>query len=172
MATGVMARKLSRVAMCASLLVVTSSAAVLANSYSAKHLGDAALQAAQHAKRAGKMAAAATTPIQYTLKFEKPNSHLMDVTMRIDGLNGATAEVAIPDWAPGSYYIENYSANVQNFNATAITTGTFGPWGKDKKGETTGEMQYLWDHRELKWRKTDSQTWRIELAGATAITVQ
>src|SRR5579871_1609739 len=116
MATGVMARRLSRVAMCASLLVVTSSAAVLANSYSANNLGDAApQQAAQHAKRAGKMTAAATTPIQYTLKFEKPNSHLMDVTMRIDGLSGATAEVAIPDWAPGSYYIENYSANVQNF---------------------------------------------------------
>ena len=152
MATGVLARRLSPVAICASLLVVTSSAAVLANSSSANNLGDdAQQQAPQHAKRAGKMAAAATTPIKYEFKFEKPNSHLMDVTMQIDGLSGATAEVAIPDWAPGSYYIENYSANVQNFGVTATGGGTSGA--------------------ELKWRKTDSQTWKIDLAGATAITV-
>ncbi|MGA8035723.1 MAG: PDZ domain-containing protein [Candidatus Acidiferrales bacterium] len=87
-------------------------------------------------------------PIRYELKFERPNSHLMDVTMHVDGLSGATAEVAIPDWAPGSYYIENYSANVQGFHA---------------KPEGNGA--------ELKWRKTDSQTWQIDLAGATAVTV-
>src|ERR1700761_6235938 len=152
MATGVMARRLSRVAMCASLLVISSSA-VLANSSSAKTLGDDATQRAaqQHAKRKNTVVPAATTPIKYELKFEKPNSHLMDVTMRIDGLSGAMAEVAIPDWAPGSYYIENYSANVQNFSVTAAGDG--GASGA-----------------ELKWRKTDSQTWQIDLAGATAIT--
>ena len=90
----------------------------------------------------------ASSPIRYELKFEKPNTHLLDVTMNIGGLSGATAEVAIPDWAPGSYYIENYSANVQDFHARAEGGGA-----------------------DLKWRKTDSQTWRIELAGATAITV-
>src|ERR1700743_2566245 len=110
MATGVMARKLSRVAMCASLLVVFSSSAVLAKAFSAsaaKNLSDDAQQAghAQQAKRKNTVAPAATTPIKYELKFEKPNSHLMDVTMQIDGLSGATADVAIPDWAPGSYYI-------------------------------------------------------------------
>jgi predicted metalloprotease with PDZ domain len=90
----------------------------------------------------------ASNPIRYELKFEKPNTHLLDVTMHIDGLSGATTEVAIPDWAPGSYYIENYSANVQGFHARAQGGGA-----------------------ELKWQKTDSQTWRIELAGATAVTV-
>jgi predicted metalloprotease with PDZ domain len=93
-------------------------------------------------------AAPVSTPIKYELKFERPNSHLMDVTMYIDGLSGATADVAIPDWAPGSYYIENYSANVQGFHATAAGGGA-----------------------ELKWRKTDSQTWRIDLAGVKAVTV-
>ncbi len=90
----------------------------------------------------------ASSPIRYELKFEKPNTHLLDVTMNIGGFSGATAEVAIPDWAPGSYYIENYSANVQDFHARAEGGGA-----------------------DLKWRKTDSQTWRIELAGATTITV-
>ena len=59
--------------------------------------------------------------------------------------------MAIPDWAPGSYYIENYSANVQNFGVTATGGGTSGA--------------------ELKWRRADGTTWKIDLAGATAITV-
>lgn len=90
---------------------------------------------------------AATSPLKYELAFEKPSTHLMDVTIHADGLKGASADFAIPDWAPGSYYIENYSANVQRFRAT-------GPDGK-----------------QLSCRKTDSQTWRVELAGANAVTI-
>jgi predicted metalloprotease with PDZ domain len=93
-------------------------------------------------------AASAANPVSYELKFERPNSHLLDVTIRADALSGATVDFAIPDWAPGSYYIENYAANVQRFRAHS----------------STGQ--------ELTWRKTDSQIWRIELAGAKAVTVE
>ena len=68
--------------------------------------------------------------------------------MHADSLSGASVDFAIPDWAPGSYYIENYAANVQRFRARAA------------RGQ------------ELSWRKTDSQTWRIDLAGAKSITVE
>jgi predicted metalloprotease with PDZ domain len=91
--------------------------------------------------------AAAPAPLQYQLRFERPNTHLMDVTVHVDALRGAAADFAMPDWAPGSYGIENYAANVQRFRAHSA------------------------DGRELAWRKTDSQTWRIELAGATAVTI-
>ena len=84
----------------------------------------------------------------YELKFERPNSHLLDVTMHVDALSGATVDFAIPDWAPGSYYIENYAANVQRFRAHSASG------------------------QELTWRKTDSQTWRIDLAGAKSVTVE
>jgi predicted metalloprotease with PDZ domain len=87
-------------------------------------------------------------PIAYELKFERPNTHLLDVTMHADALSGASVDFAMPDWAPGSYYIENYAANVQRFRAHSS------------------------DGRELSWRKTDSQTWHIELAGAKAVTVE
>jgi predicted metalloprotease with PDZ domain len=92
--------------------------------------------------------ASAANPIGYELKFERPNSHLLDVTINADALSGASVDFAIPDWAPGSYYIENYAANVQRFRAHS-------PSGQ-----------------ELAWRKTDSQTWRIDLAGAKAVTVE
>jgi predicted metalloprotease with PDZ domain len=93
-------------------------------------------------------AASSTDPINYELKFERPSTHLLDITIRADGLSGASADFAMPDWAPGSYYIENYAVNVQHFRAHSAAG------------------------QELTWRKTDSQTWHIDLAGARAVTVE
>ena len=59
----------------------------------------------------------AAEPLHYELGFEHPSTHLMDVTIRASGLEGATADFAMPDWAPGSYYIQNYAVNVQRFRA-------------------------------------------------------
>ena len=92
--------------------------------------------------------AMASEPLHYELRFERPSTHLMDVSIHVSGLKGPAVEFAMPDWAPGSYYIQNYAANIQHFRALS-------PAGK-----------------ELAWRKTDSQTWRIELAGANAVTVE
>jgi predicted metalloprotease with PDZ domain len=87
------------------------------------------------------MLASASEPVRYQLGFERPNTHLMNVTVRIPDLDGQSVEVAIPDWAPGGYSIRNFAADVQDFRAA------------DASGHS------------LSWRKTDSQTWRIELNG-------
>jgi predicted metalloprotease with PDZ domain len=89
----------------------------------------------------------AADPLHYELRFERPSTHLMDVTIHAADLEGPNVEFAMPDWAPGSYYLENYSANVQAFRAVGS------------------------DGKELSWRKTDSQTWRVELGGTNAVTV-
>jgi predicted metalloprotease with PDZ domain len=89
----------------------------------------------------------AADPLHYELRFERPSTHLMDVTIHAADLEGPSVEFAMPDWAPGSYYLQNYSANVQAFRAVGS------------------------DGKELSWRKTDSQTWRVELGGANAVTV-
>ncbi len=90
----------------------------------------------------------AAEPLRYELHFERPSTHLMDVSIHATGLKGPSVEFAMPDWAPGSYYIQNYAANIQRFRA-------LGPGGK-----------------ELAWRKTDSQTWQVELAGANAVSIE
>jgi len=90
---------------------------------------------------------AASDPLHYELKFEKPNTHLMDVTIHASGLDGKSAEFAMPDWAPGSYYIENYWIYVQGFHAESA------------------------DGKALAWHKTDEQTWRIELNRATSVKI-
>jgi predicted metalloprotease with PDZ domain len=91
---------------------------------------------------------AAQEPVEYELRFEAPNTHLLDITIRAGGLSGPAAEFALPDWAPGAYTINDYARNVQNFEA------------QDAGG------------RALAWRKTDKQTWRVELAGASALRVR
>ena len=93
-------------------------------------------------------ARAAGEPVNYELRFEAPNTHLLDITVRAGGLSGSAAEFAMPDWAPGSYSITDYARNVQDFAA------------HDAGGKT------------LEWRKTDSQTWRVELAGATSVNIR
>jgi len=94
------------------------------------------------------LAARAAGPVEYQLAFERPNTHLMDVTMRISDLDGRSADVAIPVWSPGAYSVRNYAANVQGF-AAANDSGA-----------------------QLAWRKTDAQTWRIELNGARSAVVR
>ncbi len=88
------------------------------------------------------------TPLRYELRFAAPNTHLLEVTVHADDLRGNTAEFAMPAWAPGSYRINDYAKMVQEFSAA------------DLQG------------RPLPWRKTDKQTWRIELNGANATTVR
>ncbi len=92
-------------------------------------------------------AAPPASPLEYELAFEHPNTHLMDVTVHASDLKGATVEFAMPDWAPGSYNIENYAANIQRFRAASV------------------------DGKQLAWRKTDGQTWQIDLAGVNSVTI-
>ena len=92
--------------------------------------------------------AAAAEPVEYELRFGKPSSHLLEISVRAGGLKGPSVEFAMPTWAPGAYVVNDYAKNVQEFRA-------MGPGGK-----------------ELMWRKTDKQTWRVETGGATAVTVQ
>jgi predicted metalloprotease with PDZ domain len=90
----------------------------------------------------------AAEPIHYELGFERPNTHLLDITIRADGLDGKEVAFAIPYWAPGVYIVEQFAVNVQGFHAT------------DAAG------------RPLPWRKSDSQTWQIDLHGQTAVVVR
>jgi len=90
----------------------------------------------------------AADTVEYELRFGAPNTHLLDITVRAGGLAGPAAEFAIPDWAPGSYGITDYARNVQNFEAHAA------------------------DGHALAWRKSDKQTWRIELEGGNTVTVR
>ena len=91
--------------------------------------------------------AVAAEPVRYEISFEPPNTHMLDITIRAGGLDGKQVQFAIPDWTPGGYGIQNFAEDVQDFHAT------------DEAGHAAD------------WRKTDSQTWQIELHGAASVIV-
>jgi predicted metalloprotease with PDZ domain len=93
-------------------------------------------------------AAAAEEPVRYELRLGQPNTHLIEITIRAGALDGRAAEFAMPAWAPGSYTISDYAKMVQEFSAARA------------------------DDLPLAWRKTDKQTWRVELAGAREAVVR
>ncbi|HXN21985.1 MAG TPA: PDZ domain-containing protein [Candidatus Dormibacteraeota bacterium] len=86
--------------------------------------------------------ASATATVQYELRFGKPNTHLLEVVIKVTGITTATADFSLPAWSPGAYRIVDYAKNVQEFSAAS----TKGP--------------------SLPWHKIDKQTWRIELGDA------
>jgi predicted metalloprotease with PDZ domain len=86
--------------------------------------------------------------MEYELNFGRPNTHLLEITIRASGLRGPTAEFAMPAWAPGWYVINDYAKMVQEFSAS------------DSSG------------RALPWRKTDKQTWSVTLGPNTSAVVK
>lgn len=95
----------------------------------------------------GAGATSAAEALEYELRFDRPNSHLLSICIRATDLRGPAVEFAMPAWAPGAYRISDFAMMVQEVNATGS------------------------DGRPLAWRKTDKQTWRVELLGSTIMTL-
>jgi predicted metalloprotease with PDZ domain len=96
-------------------------------------------------------AAAPAPEINYTVSMPRPDTHLLQVEMRVraagDAGLPAQLDLVMPVWTPGSYLVREFSRHVQDFAAR----GAAG--------------------RELAWRKVNKNTWRVETAGAREATV-
>ena len=62
-------------------------------------------------------AAARAQAVSYTVSIPKPTSSLLHVVMDIRGATGASVDVAMPVWSPGSYNLHWAAKNVQQFTA-------------------------------------------------------
>lgn len=61
--------------------------------------------------------AKAQPTINYTLRFDEPQSHYVQVQMEINNWHNEKLRVSMPVWAPGSYMIREFEKNVEGFNA-------------------------------------------------------
>jgi predicted metalloprotease with PDZ domain len=79
----------------------------------------------------------------------EPNTHLLQVQMRVRGAAGAglpaQLDLVMPVWTPGSYLVREYARHVQDFAA------------QDES------------RRALVWRKSNKNTWRVETNGAREV---
>jgi len=55
--------------------------------------------------------------IQYTVSFEKANSHIFDVKLNINSALKKGQTFYLPNWIPGSYMIRDFSRNITSLNA-------------------------------------------------------
>ncbi|MEN9936894.1 MAG: hypothetical protein RLZZ387_3473 [Chloroflexota bacterium] len=85
-------------------------------------------------------------PIVYTISMPEPHTHLYYVRVDLGELEGATLDVALPVWKPGSYMVREFARHVQGFEARA-------------------------GNRPLDWRKLDKSTWRVETGGAEQVSI-
>jgi predicted metalloprotease with PDZ domain len=86
--------------------------------------------------------------ISFTVSMSKPWTHLLEVEMRLNWPQAqAQAEIQMPVWTPGSYLIREYARHVEDFAATAGGSN-------------------------LAWRKTNKNTWQIDLGGAREAVVR
>jgi predicted metalloprotease with PDZ domain len=84
--------------------------------------------------------------ISYTVSMSKPWTHLLEVEMRYkwDYL-GEKAELKMPVWTPGSYFVREYARHVEDFSVA------------DANGAN------------LTWQKINKNTWQVDTKGAKEI---
>ncbi len=87
--------------------------------------------------------------ISYTVSMPQPDTHLLQVQMRVRAARSAQLpaqlDLVMPVWTPGSYLVREYARHVQDFAAQDDS------------------------RRQLAWRKANKNTWRVETNGAREV---
>lgn len=55
-----------------------------------------------------------------TVSMPRPQSHLFEVELQLDGVTDAHVDLTMPVWTPGSYMIKDYARHVVRFNADGL----------------------------------------------------
>lgn len=85
--------------------------------------------------------------IEYSVAMPNPESHLFEVTLRVQGWSEPMMDLKMPVWTPGSYLVREYAKHLQDFSST-----------------TGGD-------RSLSWRKQSKNHWQIETNSVSDVTV-
>jgi len=85
--------------------------------------------------------------IEYTVSMENPNNHYYHISLTYSGLKENSVELKLPAWTPGYYMIMDYAKYVIEFKAA------------DDSG------------RDLKWKKTSKNRWKINTEKTKVIKV-
>jgi len=85
--------------------------------------------------------------IEYTVSMENPNNHYYHISLTYSGLKENSVELKLPAWTPGYYMIMDYAKYVIEFKAT------------DDSG------------KDLKWKKTSKNRWKIDTEKTKVIKV-
>ena len=94
------------------------------------------------------MTTAAKPALSYHIAIDEPQTHYIDVTMRLDNWNKDELTLKLPVWTPGSYLVREFARKIDSFAATTA------------------------DGKALKSEKTRKNTWRINTQNTQNIVVK
>lgn len=87
------------------------------------------------------------SPLRYWVRVDTPARHTAEITLQF-APTGATTDLTMPSWCPGSYLIRDYARYIRDL-------------------EVAGDGA-----RPLPARKVDKATWRVDTAGVRELTVR
>lgn len=97
-----------------------------------------------------------SSSIAYRLSMTRPNSHLFEVAIEVEGVKEQAVKFQMPKWSPGRYAVFDFAKNVQQFQAVA---GICPPKEKCKM-------------TPLAVDRVDDQTWSVEPQGNASLTIK
>tara|TARA_R110002049_G_scaffold278391_6_gene457179 strand:+ start:4863 stop:6584 length:1722 start_codon:yes stop_codon:yes gene_type:complete len=86
--------------------------------------------------------------MQYTVSYQQPNTHFIDIELEVNGIEESTIQFQLPAWRPGRYELGNFSKNIQRWNA------------------------YDTDGNELPSRKLTKDLWEVNTNGSETVVVK
>jgi Predicted protease with the C-terminal PDZ domain len=75
--------------------------------------------------------------IQYLVAMPNPESHLFEVTLRVQGWSEPVLDLKMPVWTPGSYLVREYARHLQDFSSLSAIELYLGA----RKAKITGKSR-------------------------------
>ncbi|WP_293145887.1 MULTISPECIES: M61 family metallopeptidase [unclassified Microcoleus] len=92
--------------------------------------------------------------IHYSVAMPNPESHLFEVTLRVQGWAEPVLDLKMPVWTPGSYLVREYARHLQDF-----------------RSQSGDSLRDSYAARALPWRKISKNHWQIETNSVSDVTV-
>lgn len=92
--------------------------------------------------------------INYSVAMPNPESHLFEVTLRVQGWSAPVLDLKMPVWTPGSYLVREYAKHLQDFSSIA--------------GDS---LRDSFAARALSWHKISKNHWQVDTDSVSDVTV-
>ncbi len=86
--------------------------------------------------------------MKYSISYINPNSHFIDIILKIENISNDKTILQLPAWRPGRYELANFAQNIQNFDVM------------DAQGN------------DLDCSKRTKDQWEVNTSGVSEITVK
>jgi predicted metalloprotease with PDZ domain len=96
------------------------------------------------------------TSMQYTLSYNQPEKHYIDIEVVADNIDSPAIEVQLPAWRPGRYELANFAKNMTKLYASSqrgehlpVSKITKDRWQVHTAGNTSVRLNYRYYAQQM-----------------------